>query len=72
MAKSTQQSIETQPLVKNKDEVIQEEINSILRKNPYLKTDQDEDLHGWLDKQRKLKLCGLVVEDKGSNLLRSH
>ena len=32
---------------------------------------RDKDLHDWLDRQRKLKQCGLIIKDKGSNLSQS-
>ena len=70
MAKQKQQ-LETQPFVKNKDEVKRKEIDHILRKSPFIQTERDEDLYRWLDKQRNLKLCGLLLEDKGSNLSQS-
>ena len=70
MAKQKQQ-LETQPSVKNKDEVKRKEIDHILRKSPFIQTERDEDLYRWLDKQRNLKLCGLLLEDKGSNLSQS-
>ncbi len=71
MAKSIQQPIERKLPVENKHEVVRAEINHILGANPFIETERDEDLHRWLDKQRKLKLCGLAVEDKGSNLSQS-
>ncbi len=71
MAKSIQQPIERKLPVENKQEIVRAEINHILGANPFIETERDEDLHRWLDKQRKLKLCGLVLEDKGSNLSQS-
>ena len=71
MAKSIQQPIERKLPVENKREIARAEINHILSANPFIETERDEDLHRWLDKQRKLKLCGLVLEDKGSNLSQS-
>lgn len=71
MAKSIQQPIERKIPIENKQEIIQEEIDHILDANPFISTERDEDLYRWLDKQRKLKLCGLVLEDKGSNLSQS-
>ena len=57
--------------VENKHEIVQAEINHILSSDPFIKTERDEELHRWLDKQRKFKVCGLVIEDKGSNLSKS-
>ena len=71
MVKSVQQPIERKLPVENKQEIVQAEINHILSANPFIETERDEDLHRWLDKQRKLKLCGLLLEDKGSNLSQS-
>ena len=71
MAKSIQQPIERKLPVENKHEIVRAEINHILGSNPFIETERDADLHRWLDKQRKLKLCGLVLEDKGSNLSQS-
>ena len=71
MAKSIQQSIERKIPVENKQEIVRAEINHILGANPFISTERDEDLYRWLDQQRKLKLCGLLLEDKGSNLSQS-
>ena len=71
MAKSIQQPSKRKLPVENKHEIVRAEINHILSANPFIETERDEDLHRWLDKQRKLKLCGLVLEDKGSNLSQS-
>ncbi len=71
MAKSIQQPIERKLPVENKHEIVQAEIAHILSANPFIKTKRDEDLYKWLNQQRKLKLCGLVLEYKGSNLSQS-
>ncbi|MGL5941734.1 MAG: AAA family ATPase [Waterburya sp.] len=71
MAKLIQQPSERKLPVENKQEIVRAEINHILGANPFIETERDVDLHKWLDKQRKLKLCGLVLEDKGSNLSQS-
>ncbi|MGK7893836.1 MAG: AAA family ATPase [Xenococcus sp. (in: cyanobacteria)] len=71
MSKSIQQPIGRKLPVENKHEVIQAEINHILKANPFITIERDQDLHRWLDKQRKFQLCGLVLEDQGSNLSRS-
>ena len=71
MAKSIQHPIERKLPVENKHEIVRAEINHILSANPFIETERDEDLHRWLDRQRKLKLCGLLLEDKGSNLSQS-
>lgn len=71
MAKSIQQPIERKIPVDNKQEIVQAEIDHILDANPFIQTERDEDLYRWLDQQRKLKLCGLLLEDKGSNLSQS-
>ena len=71
MVKSVRQPSERKLPVENKQEIIQTEINHILSANPFIETERDEDLHRWLNKQRKLKLCGLLLEDKGSNLSQS-
>ncbi|MDJ0596660.1 MAG: ATP-binding protein [Pleurocapsa sp. MO_226.B13] len=71
MAKSIQQPIERKLPVDNKHEIVQAEIAHILSANPFIETERDKDLHIWLDQRRKLKQCGLVLEDKGSNLSQS-
>ncbi|MGB5710462.1 MAG: hypothetical protein WBM44_06085 [Waterburya sp.] len=71
MAKSIQQPIDRKIPVENKQEIVRAEINHILGANPFIQTERDEDLYRWLDQQRKLKLCGLLLEDKGSNLSQS-
>ncbi|MEM8832280.1 MAG: ATP-binding protein [Cyanobacteria bacterium P01_G01_bin.19] len=71
MAKSIQQPIERKTPVENKQEIVRAEIHHISGVNPFIQTERDEDLYRWLDQQRKLKLCGLLLEDKGSNLSQS-
>ena len=71
MTKSLQQTEKYTLPVENKDEIIQAEIDHILSSDLFIKTDRDEDLHCWLDRQRKTKQCGLILEDKGSNLSQS-
>jgi hypothetical protein len=56
MAKLNQQPIERKLPVENKQEILRAEINHILSANPFIETERDEDLHRWLDKQKKLKL----------------
>ena len=71
MDKLNQQRNERKLPVENKQEILGAEINHILDANPFIETERDVDLHKWFDKQKKLKLCGLVLEDKGSNLSQS-
>jgi hypothetical protein len=71
MAKSIQQSTEKRPLIGNRHEIVQAEINHIANSNPYITTERDCDLYKWLDEQKKSKVSGLVIEDKGSDLSRA-
>ena len=71
MAKPIQQPLERRQPVENKHEIIQAEINYIANSNPYITTERDSDLHQWLDEQKKSKVCGLVIEDKGCDLSRA-
>lgn len=71
MAKSIQQPIERTEPVENKEEIIQAEINHIANSNSYITTERDLALHKWLNEQKKSKVCGLVLEDKGSDLSRA-
>lgn len=72
MMKPIQQPIERKLPVENLEEIIQKEINHIANSNPYIEIDErDSALHKWLDKQKQSKVCGLAVEDRGSNLSRS-
>ena len=71
MTKSNQQPIKQKKLIENKSEIVQAEINHILNSDFFVETERDEDLHHWLDRVRKLKQCGLILEDKGSNLSQS-
>ena len=71
MTKSLQQTEKYLLPVENKDEIIQAEIEHILSSDFFIETERDENLHSWLDYQRKTKQCGLILEDKGSNLSQS-
>jgi len=71
MAKSIQEPIERRQPVGNKHEIVQAEINHIANSNPYITTERNSDLYKWLDEQKKSKVCGLVLEDKGSDLSRA-
>lgn len=72
MVQPIQQPIEQKLPVENQEEIIQAEIDHIANSNPYIEIDErDSALHKWFDKQKQSKVCGLVVEDRGSNLSRS-
>lgn len=71
MAKPIQQSLERRQPVENKHEIIQAEINHVANSNLYITTERDYELHQWLDEQKKAKVCGLVIEDKGSDLSKA-
>lgn len=71
MAKSVQQPRKHNLPVENKNEIVQAEIDHILSSDFFIETERDEDLHSWLDRRRKSKQCGLLLEDKGSNLSQS-
>lgn len=71
MVKEIQQPEERKLPVENKQEIIEAEINHIANSNPYIATERDLELQRWLNSQKKSKVCGLVIEDKGSDLSRS-
>ena len=47
---------------------IKAEIERIGNSNPYIETDRELEFYHWLDEQRRAKVCGLALEDKGSGL----
>lgn len=71
MAKPVQQPKRQNLPIENKDEIVQAEIDNILSSDFFIEIERDEDLHDWLDRQRKSKQCGLILEDEGSNLSQS-
>ena len=71
MVKPVQQPERQNLPVENRDHIIQAEIDHILSSDFFIETERDEYLHDWLDRNRKSKRCGLIIEDKGSNLSQS-